>query len=136
MQGGVNNMNPAMTGNLPVNQMTGNMPVGGMPAPMNHMPGMNNTGMGVPQNTMGMTQPQFGAQGTQAPYNFQNTQMNMNPQVMGQTGSMQVQPIPGVTQNTAPSPEPTTFGGGLRGVAPLTSRVESRQIKIPDFLKK
>ena len=42
--------------------------------------------------------------------------------------------LPAVTE--APSPEPTTFGGGLRGVAPLTSRVESRQIKIPDFLKK
>lgn len=136
MQGGVNNMNPAMTGNMPVNQIPGNQPVGGMTAPMNNMPGMNNTGMGVPQNTMGMTQPQFAGPGTQAPYNFQNSQMNMSPQVMGQTGSMQVQPIPGVTQNTAPSPEPTTFGGGLRGVAPLTSRVESRQIKIPDFLKK
>ena len=54
--------------------------------------------------------------------------------VIVQAGAMQVQPIPGVTQNTAPTPEPTTFGGGLRGVSPLTSRVESRQIKIPDFL--
>ena len=130
-----NNVNPAMTGNMPVNQMPGASPVPGMTAPMNNMGGMQGAGMGVPQNTMGMTQPQFGGQGA-APYNFQNTQMNMNPAVMGQTGNIQVQPIPGVTQNTAPSPEPTTFGGGLRGVAPLTSRVESRQIKIPDFLKK
>ena len=129
--------NPGMTGNIglggaagnPMNTGMINQPVGGMTAPMN-------TGMGVPQNTMGMPGTQFGTQNTAAPYNFQNTQMNMNPAMNGQTGSMQVQPIPGVTQNTAPSPEPTTFGGGLKGVSPLTSRVESRQIKIPDFLKK
>ena len=136
------NQNPAMTGNIGLNPGMGTQQLGGMTAPLN-------AGMGVPQNTMGMNgAPQFGTQNTAAPYNFQNTQMNMNPAMgqagaMGQTGAMpgqagamQVQPIPGVTQNTAPTPEPTTFGGGLRGVSPLTSRVESRQIKIPDFLKK
>ncbi len=136
---GMNNMNPGMPGGVNAgHQMPTGQPVPGMTAPMNNMGGINNTGMMPGQNTMGMPQPQFGGQGAAAPYNFQNTQtqMNMNPQAMGHTGSMQVQPIPGVTQNTAPTPEPTTFGGGLRGVAPLTSRVESRQIKIPDFLKK
>ena len=136
------NQNPAMTGNIGLNPGMGTQQLGGMTAPLN-------AGMGVPQNTMGMNgAPQFGTQNTAAPYNFQNTQMNMNPAMgqagamgqtgamPGQTGAMQVQPIPGVTQNTAPTPEPTTFGGGLRGVSPLTSRVESRQIKIPDFLKR
>lgn len=124
------NQNPAMTGNIGLNNGMGTQQLGGMTAPIN-------TGMGVPQNTMGMQNTaQMGMQNTAAPYNFQNTQMNMNQGMPGQTGAMQVQPIPGVTQNTAPTPEPTTFGGGLRGVSPLTSRVESRQIKIPDFLKK
>lgn len=138
------NPNPAMTGNIGLNNTMGTQQLNGMTGPIN-------TGMGVPQNTMGMNNttqfgvqnnPQFGAQNTAAPYNFQNAQMNMNPAMghtgamPGQMGGMQAQPIPGVTQNTAPTPEPTTFGGGLRGVSPLTSRVESRQIKIPDFLKK
>ncbi len=122
---------PGMTS--PMNTGVINQQVGGMTAPMN-------TGMGVTQNTMGMPGNQFGAQqglGATAPYNFQNTQqMGMNPGVTQNTGAMQVQPMPGVNQNTGPTPEPTTFGGGLRGVSPLTSRVESRQIKIPDFLKK
>ena len=119
--------NPGMT--APMNTGVINQQVGGMTAPIN-------AGMGVSQNTMGMNTSQFGGQTAQTPYNFQNTQMNINQGVPGQTGNISVQPIPGVTQNTGPTPEPSTFGGGLRGVSPLTSRVESRQIKIPDFLKK
>ncbi|MCR5419900.1 MAG: cell division protein FtsZ [Lachnospiraceae bacterium] len=121
--------NPAMTS--PINTGAVNQQIGGMTSPINN-------GMGVTQNTMGMNTSQFGAQNaTQAPYNFQNTQqLNINPAVNQHTGNIQVQPMMGVTQNTSPTPEPTTFGGGLRGVSPLTSRVESRQIKIPDFLKK
>ena len=119
---------PGMTS--PMNTGVINQQVGGMTGPIN-------TGMGVPQNTMGMNTTQFAGQPAQAPYNFQNTQqMSVNQGVQGHTGNISVQPIPGVTQNTGPTPEPTTFGGGLRGVSPLTSRVESRQIKIPDFLKK
>ncbi len=128
-----NTVNPALTGNI---GLTGPMPMqqqqpGGMTAPI------NTTQMGGPvPGGMGMnTQAQFGAQPNAPAYNFQNPQMNMGA-MNGQTGNMQIQPIPGVTQNTAPSPEPTTFGGGLRGVSPLTSRVEARQIRIPDFLKK
>ncbi|MBR5406822.1 MAG: cell division protein FtsZ [Lachnospiraceae bacterium] len=123
-------VNPALTGNIglgngmPV-QQPGSMtaPIGGQLGPMQGGMGMGGQG-------------QFGNQGAAPSYNFQNPQMNVGAGMNNQAGGMQVQPIPGVTQNTAPSPEPTTFGGGLRGVSPLTSRVESRQIKIPDFLKK
>ncbi|MCR5604184.1 MAG: cell division protein FtsZ [Lachnospiraceae bacterium] len=119
--------NPGMTS--PMNTGVINQQVGGMTSPING-------GMGVTQNTMGMNASQFTGQLPQQPYSFQNTQMNINQGVPGHTGNISVQPIPGVNQNTGPTPEPSTFGGGLRGVSPLTSRVESRQIKIPDFLKK
>ncbi len=127
-----NNMNPGMTGNIGLNSSPVSQNTMGMTGPI-----PNQMGAPVTQNTMGMTgNLPYGGQPTSAPYNFQNTQMNMNAGIGGQTGSIQVQPMQGVSQNTGPSPEPTTFGGGLRGVSPLTSRVESRQIKIPDFLKK
>ena len=119
--------NPGMTS--PMNTGVINQQVGGMTAPIN-------SGMGVTQNTMGMNTTQFTGQLPQQPYSFQNTQMNINQGAAAHTGNISVQPIPGVNQNTGPTPEPSTFGGGLRGVSPLTSRVESRQIKIPDFLKK
>ncbi|MCR5507574.1 MAG: cell division protein FtsZ [Lachnospiraceae bacterium] len=123
-------VNPALTGNINLGNTMPTPQPGGMTSPLGNPMGNIQPG--------GMTgQMPFGNQGPAPAYNFQNPQMNMNTTGLNtQAGGMQVQPIPGVTQNTAPTPEPTTFGGGLRGVSPLTSRVESRQIKIPDFLKK
>ena len=122
---------------------------GAMTAPMN-------TGMGLQQqNTMAM--PYLG-QNSNQPYNFQNTQMNLNAGLTGQMPNLSGQPMmnastpssvpissPVPTPAPMPAPTPTpsmgatptsTFNGGLRSVSPLTSRVENRQIKIPDFLKK
>ena len=136
MQNGVNNNG---MGNLlggtptPMNNQMGapmnNMQTG-MTAPMNGMTAPMNSAMGaVSQNTMSMAGNQFGAQNQAPQYNFQNTQMNLNAGMTGQMPPMQQAPA-------QPQPAAPASFGGLRGVTPISSRVEAKQIKIPDFLRK
>ena len=100
---------------------------GGIPQPgQQMMPGQN--GMGQPMPSQGQAMPRPG--------------INMMPQGQGGMGQPMQQMMPGQQpqqqpQHTMPLPTASTpFQGIQRPQAPVESKVESRAIKIPDFLKR
>jgi cell division protein FtsZ len=104
------------------------MPMNGMPQNnQQQMPPMQQQQPGM--NTAPQQQPYQGGMNNMMP---QNNQQQMPPQHQGMQPNMQQ----GMPQSN-PLPTPTTqFQGIQRPQVPLESKVESKAIKIPDFLKK